>query len=69
MDSAFLPENIEPGIVWGLVSEYPKYIPDRLERLEEIRVTSLPESLAARKKEGEAFLTISELTDLVEWKL
>ena len=69
MESKFLPDNITPESVRELVLDYPKHIPDGLRDLEEIRMVSIPNSLEKLKKAGNAFLILSELAELTEWKL
>ena len=46
-----------------------KRLPDKLEGLSELRYTDVPETVAQRKKDGEAFLEKTEVQSLVEWKL
>ncbi|KAL8658763.1 MAG: hypothetical protein Q9226_000788 [Calogaya cf. arnoldii] len=46
-----------------------KKLPDKLEGLSELRYTDIPEVVAQRKKDGEAFLEKTEVQSLVEWKL
>ncbi|KAL8669761.1 MAG: hypothetical protein Q9168_005655 [Polycauliona sp. 1 TL-2023] len=46
-----------------------KKLPDKLEGLSELRYTDVPEVVAQRKKDGEAFLEKTEVQSLVEWKL
>lgn len=69
MDTRYLPGNITPELIQALISDYPECIADSLGELEEVRVVSLPESLTARRSEGEAYLTIDELAELVKLKL
>ncbi|KAL8684084.1 MAG: hypothetical protein Q9224_006630, partial [Gallowayella concinna] len=46
-----------------------KRLPDKFEGLQELRYKDVPEVVAQRKKDGEAFLEKSEVQSLVEWKL
>ncbi|KAL8798696.1 MAG: hypothetical protein Q9200_007718 [Gallowayella weberi] len=46
-----------------------KRLPDNFEGLQELRYKDIPEVIAQRKKDGEAFLEKSEVQSLVEWKL
>ncbi|KAL8641498.1 MAG: hypothetical protein Q9228_001708 [Teloschistes exilis] len=43
--------------------------PKKMEGLEELRYNEIPEVLAQRKKDGEAFLEKTEVQSLIEWKL
>ncbi|KAL9097222.1 MAG: hypothetical protein Q9165_000649 [Trypethelium subeluteriae] len=69
MEPKYLPRNITPELIRELVSEYPEHIPDGLARLEEARMVVIPESLRELKKAQEAYLTVRELAELMEWKL
>ncbi|KAI9664582.1 MAG: hypothetical protein M1821_006028 [Bathelium mastoideum] len=69
MDSQYLPDTITTELVHELVSEYPEHVPDSLQRLEEVRMVSVPESLSKRTKNGKAYLSVNELAELMEWKL
>lgn len=46
-----------------------KKLPEKLEGLQELRYTDVPEVVTQRKKDGEAFLEKTEVQSLVEWKL
>ncbi|CAO1602416.1 hypothetical protein XANCAGTX0491_006028 [Xanthoria calcicola] len=46
-----------------------KKLPEKLEGLQELRYTDVPEVVAQRKDDGEAFLEKTEVQSLVEWKL
>ncbi|KAL2044766.1 hypothetical protein N7G274_002541 [Stereocaulon virgatum] len=48
---------------------YESHVPDKIQKLESLRVNDIPETLAQRKKVGNAFLEKNEVTSLVEWKL
>ncbi|KAL8728226.1 MAG: hypothetical protein Q9166_005529 [cf. Caloplaca sp. 2 TL-2023] len=46
-----------------------KKLPEKFEGLQELRYKDVPEVVAQRKKDGEAFLEKTEVQSLVEWKL
>ena len=46
-----------------------KKLAEKLQGLQELRYNDVPEAVAQRKKDGEAFLEKAEVQDLVEWKL
>ncbi|KAL8769869.1 MAG: hypothetical protein Q9209_004307 [Squamulea sp. 1 TL-2023] len=46
-----------------------KKLPEKSEGLQELRYKDVPEVVAQRKKDGEAFLEKTEVQSLVEWKL
>ncbi|CAF9934524.1 hypothetical protein IMSHALPRED_009738 [Imshaugia aleurites] len=48
---------------------YDSQVPDKIQGLEELRLSTIPETLVQRKQDGEPFLEKTELTSLVEWKL
>ena len=48
---------------------YDSHVPDKIQGLEELRLSTIPETLVQRKQDGEPFLEKTELTSLVEWKL
>jgi len=48
---------------------YEDLVPKSLKDLEELRLRGIPEVLAQRRKDGNAFLERNEVTALVEWKL
>ncbi|KAL8995213.1 MAG: hypothetical protein Q9169_005001 [Polycauliona sp. 2 TL-2023] len=54
---------------WACYDIDKKKLPDKLEGLSELRYTDVPEVVAQRKKDGEAFLEKTEVQSLVEWKL
>ena len=51
------------------LSFYQDNIPDKVQGLEELRLRAIPEVLAQRREDGNAFLEKTEVTGLVEWKL
>lgn len=48
---------------------YISHVPPDIQRLDSLRLNDTPETLAQRKKNGEAFLEKEEVTNLVQWKL
>ncbi|KAL8915382.1 MAG: hypothetical protein Q9171_000252 [Xanthocarpia ochracea] len=46
-----------------------KKLAEKLQGLQELRYNDVPEVVAQRKKDGEAFLEKAEVQNLVEWKL
>ena len=52
-----------------LLLNYDSHVPDKIQGLEELRLSTIPETLAQRKEVGESFLEKTEVTSLVEWKL
>ena len=48
---------------------YGSCVPDKIQGLEDLRLSTIPETLSQRKKDGEAFIEKTEVTSLVEWKL
>lgn len=48
---------------------YESHVPDKIQGLESLRGKDIPETLAQRTKNGNAFLEKNEVTSLVEWKL
>ena len=48
---------------------YESHVPPNIQGLESLRINEIPETLAQRKKDGEAFLEKEEVKSLVEWKL
>jgi len=48
---------------------YEDLVPESLHGYEKLRLCEIPEVLAQRRKDGNAFLEKTEVTALVEWKL
>ena len=69
MKADHTPKSISPSIVYTLSSKYPHEIPKDLQTLEELRVHTIPETLAQRRTDGDAFLEKAEVINLVDWKL
>jgi hypothetical protein len=53
----------------GILSQYPDVVPSKLADLEEQRFSTIPDVLAKRRAEGQAYLTKAEVATLVDWKL
>ncbi|KAK3175298.1 hypothetical protein OEA41_002545 [Lepraria neglecta] len=51
------------------LQSYESHVPEKIQGLESLRLNEIPEILAQRKKDGDAFLEKTEVTSLVEWKL
>ena len=51
------------------LQSYESHVPEKIQGLESLRLNEIPETLAQRKKDGDAFLEKTEVTSLVEWKL
>lgn len=69
MKAADRPADITLDTLHGHLLSYDSYIPDKIQGLEELRLSIIPKTLAQRRKDGEPFLEKSEVTSLVEWKL
>ena len=63
------PDQISLSNLLTHASSYDSYVPKDLQILEELRVKTIPETLAQRKKDGDTFLEKAELSNLVDWKL
>ena len=61
--------NITFDTLKHLVERYNTDVPPNLQKLEEVRLREIPETLRERRKDGDSFLEKSEFTALVEWKL
>lgn len=48
---------------------YEHYLPAKIEGLDHLRLEDVPEVLDMRRKDGDAFLEMTEVAALVEWKL
>ena len=62
-------ENISYSDFQGCLSFYQHHVPDKIQGLDELRFRVIPEVLARRREDGNAFLEKTEVTGLVEWKL
>lgn len=63
------PSRISLDTLHAHLLSYESHVPDKTRGLEELRLSTIPETLVQRKKDGEAFLEKTEVTSLVEWKL
>ena len=63
------PTSITHESIKSLIQSYPSHIPPKLQELDHLRFEEIPDKLAQRKQDGEAFLEKSEVCTLVEWKL
>ncbi|KAL9135882.1 MAG: hypothetical protein Q9175_002907 [Cornicularia normoerica] len=63
------PSEISPATLHTHLLSYDSRIPDKIQELEELRLSTIPEALVQRKIDGEPFLEKTEVTSLVEWKL
>ena len=63
------PSQISVETLHTLLLNYDSHVPDKIQGLEELRFSTIPETLAQRKEDGESFLEKTEVTSLVEWKL
>lgn len=63
------PSRISLDTLHAHLLSYESHVPDKTKGLEELRLSTIPETLVQRKKDGEAFLEKTEVTSLVEWKL
>ena len=69
MDATNRPSQISLDRLHALTLRYNTQITDKIQRLEELRVITIPETLKQRKKDGTPLLEKTEVTSLVEWKL
>lgn len=69
MKPALRAEKINHATFLSQLRFYEDLVPKSLEGLEEVRLREIPETLAQRRKDGNAFLEKTEVTALVEWKL
>ena len=63
------PKEISLETLRTHLNSYDSHVPEKIQGLEEIRLRTIPETLAQRKKDGKAFLEKAEVISLVEWKL
>lgn len=61
--------NITVQTLQRYLLSYNSHVSPKIQGLESLRFGSIPETLAQRRKDGEAFLEKAEVTGLVEWKL
>ena len=69
MENSELPAEISLNTLKDLVKRYDNYVPRDIQKLEEMRLRDIPETIVVRRKDGDPFLEKSEVTALVEWKL
>lgn len=62
-------EKISHATFQAKLALYQYHVPDKISGLEDLRLNEVPEVLAQRRKDGNAFLEKTEVTSLVEWKL
>lgn len=53
----------------NILARYQDAVPAKLHDLDKLRFESIPEKVAQRKEESNAFLEKEEVESLVEWKL
>ena len=69
MKAHLLPSNVSLATFDRILAKYDDQVPERLAELEELRLHTLPDAIAQRRKDGEAYIAKDELKSLVEWKL
>lgn len=69
MKSTDSPSQVSFDTLHILLLSYNSHVPDKIQGLEELRLSTIPEILVQRKKDGESFLEKTEVVSLVEWKL
>lgn len=69
MKLALSAENINHADFQYQLRFYEDLVPESLQSLEELRLREVPERLARRRLDGNAFQDKTEVTALVEWKL
>lgn len=69
MESADSADHITYSDLKKRLLSYNSHVPPDIGHLESLRLKDIPEALAQRKKNGEAFLEKEEVTSLIRWKL
>jgi hypothetical protein len=69
MGSQYAFGSISAGDFDDILSQYSEAVPSKLADLEEQRLSVIPDVLAERRSEGQAYLTKKEVATLVDWKL
>ena len=69
MGSQYAFDRITGSDFEDILSQYPDTIPAKLADLEKQRLSTIPNVLAKRRAQGQAFLTKTEVATLVDWKL
>ena len=63
------PDQISYSTICSKASSYSEDASKDLLILQELRLNTIPETLAKRRKDGHAFLEKTEVINLVDWKL
>ena len=69
MGPELLPSNLTHADFFAKLSAYSEHVPKQIQGLEALRLVDVPDTLAQRRKDGDAFLEKTEVISLVEWKL
>jgi len=69
MKASDSPARITLFTLQSYVESYDALVPSKIAGLEELRLNTVPETLAQRKKDNDAFLEKTEVVSLIEWKL
>ena len=69
MGSLYAFDRIAGSDFEEILLQYPDTVPAKLADLEEQRLSTIPDVLAERRAEGQAYLTKTEVATLVDWKL
>lgn len=63
------PDKISYADFEKYLGHYKDHAPKKIQGLEELRYNEIPEIVAKRKQDGEAFLEKTEVQSLADWKL
>jgi len=69
MEATDSPAHFTLSTLQTHLTSYESHVPSKIAGLEELRLTTIPETLTQRTKDGDPFLEKTEVTRLVEWKL
>ena len=69
MKGTDIPSKISLDTLRTYLLSYNSHVPDKIQGLEELRLSTIPETLGQRNKDGAPFLEKTEVASLVEWKL
>ena len=69
MKATDTPSQISFDTLYALILSYSSQVPDKIQGLEDLRLKTIPETLAQRKEDGNPFLEKAEVISLVDWKL
>ena len=69
MDCTLYASSITCSDFKSHLDSYPNYVPFKIQRLEELRLQEIPETLGKRQKDGDALIEKTEAKSLMEWKL